>query len=75
MKLTEKEIQNLEEQFPYLAESTLRKTYFEVLSSGNSVLVAENGELVEIFPDGSRKVIEQIEPDIFVKKGTKFQIV
>ena len=74
MKLTEKEIQNLEECFPYAAEHSVRQAYFEALSSGSSVLVVENSELVEVFPDGSRKVIEKIAPHISVKKGTKFEI-
>ncbi len=75
MKLTEKEIQNLEEQFPYIAEASARQAYWEALSSGSSVLVVENGDVVEVFPDGRRKIIEKVEPDIFIKKGTKFEIV
>ena len=74
MKLTEKEIQNLEEQFPYIAKSTARQACFNALSSGSSILTVENNEVVEVFPDGKRQVIKKIEPDIFVKKGTKFQI-
>lgn len=75
MKLTEKEIQNLEEQFPYIAEASARQAYWEALSSGSSVLVVENGEVVEVFPDGRREIIEKVEPDILIKKGTKFEIV
>lgn len=74
MKLTEKEIQNLEEQFPYIAEASARQAYWEALSSGSSVLVVENNEVVEVFPDGSRKIIEKVESDISIKKGTKFKI-
>jgi plasmid stabilization system protein ParE len=74
IKLTEKEIQNLEEQFPYIAEASARQAYFDALSSGSSVLMVENSKLVEVFPDGSRKVIEKIAPHILVKKGTKFEI-
>ncbi|NDA91376.1 MAG: hypothetical protein EBY20_10870, partial [Alphaproteobacteria bacterium] len=64
MKLTEKEIQNLEKEIPNLADTAFRQAYFNALSSGSSVLIVENNELVEIFPDGSRKVIKKNEPDI-----------
>jgi len=74
MKLTEKEIQNLEEQFPYIAETAARQAYFNALSSGHSVLVSEDAKLVEVFPDGNRKIIGQVEPRISIKKGTKFEI-
>lgn len=72
--LKEKEIQNLEEQFPYIAETSVKQAYFNALASGNSVLVVENGELVEIFPSGEKKVIRKIEPHILVKKGTQLKI-
>jgi hypothetical protein len=74
MKLTEKEIQNLEEQFPYIAEASARQAYWEALSSGSSVLVVENEEVVEVFPNGRRVAIQKIEPRISIKKGTKFEI-
>lgn len=73
--LTEAEIQNLEEQFPYVAETSIKQAYFNALSSGNSVLVVENDELVEVFPSGEEKVIKKIAPRIDVKKGTRFKIV
>ncbi|MBU6141104.1 MAG: hypothetical protein KGP29_06095 [Proteobacteria bacterium] len=70
--LTEREIQNLEEQFPYFAETSIRQAFFDALSSGNSVLIVENGELVEVFPDGEKKRIRKMEPRVSVVKGTRF---
>jgi len=74
MKLKEKEIQNLEEQIPLVAEVSAKQAYLETLAFGRSVLVAENDEIVQIFPDGSRVFIQKIEPPIQIKKGTKFEI-
>ncbi len=75
MKLTEKEIQNLEKEIPNLADTAFRQAYFNALSSGSSVLIVENNELVEVFPDGSRKVIKKNEPDILFKDKISFKIL
>lgn len=39
-----------------------RKAIDEALASGSSVLIARNGFLVEIFPDGTEKTIKQLPP-------------
>ena len=75
MKLTEKEIQNLEKEIPNLADTAFRQAYFNALSSGSSVLIVENNELVEVFPDGSRKVIKKNEPDILFKDKISIFVV
>ena len=75
MKLTEKEIQNLEKEIPNLADTAFRQAYFNALSSGSSVLIVENNELVEVFPDCSRKVIKKNEPDILFKDKISFKIL
>lgn len=74
MKLTEKEIQNLEEKFPYIAQTSAKQAQWETLSSGSSVLMVEDGEIIEMFPDGRKVLIKKIEPHISLKKGTKFEI-
>lgn len=68
-KLTESEIQNLEEQFPYIAETSVKQAYFDALSSGNSVLIVENNNLIEVFPDGTKKIIKEMAPRVMVQKG------
>ena len=57
---TDKELDFLENHIPDLAQSALKQAYVDTLSSGNSVLEAIDGKLVEIFPDGTKK-IEEIE--------------
>jgi hypothetical protein len=74
-KLTEKEIQNLEKEIPNLADTAFRQAYFNALSSGSSVLIVENNELIEVFPDGSKKVIKKNEPDILFQDKISFKIL
>ncbi len=64
MKLTEKEIDFLEQQIPELAALATRKAYWDALSNGLSVTIAEDGKLIEVFPDGSKKFIKNIPPRI-----------
>jgi hypothetical protein len=60
MELSEKAIDYLETPIPELAELALKKAYWQTLASGNSVTVLENDEIVEISPEGIRKVIKKI---------------
>ena len=74
MKLTEKEIQDLEEQIPYVAEVSAREAYSSTLALGHTVLIIEDGKLIQVFPDGNKVFIENVEPKIKIQKGIKFQI-
>jgi hypothetical protein len=62
MSMTEERMQFLEEQIPYLAEAAFKQAYLQALASGSSVLISEEDALVEVFPDGSRKVLKQLKP-------------
>jgi hypothetical protein len=61
--LTEKELDFLEAHIPALADNAFKKAYLDALSSGKSVLEAIDGKIVEIFPDGTKKIIKKIPPD------------
>jgi hypothetical protein len=69
-KLDEKTIDHLEAHIPELAEAAAKQAYWQTLASGSSVLIAENGELTEVFPDGKKKSVVKIEPFVKVRKGT-----
>lgn len=71
MTLNEKELDYLEAHIPELAAVAFKQAYWAALASGNSVLMSENDHLVEIFPDGSRKVIKPLPPRISVTPGQK----
>ena len=66
--LTEQELDFLEQQIPILAETAMRQAYWQTLTSGNSVMIAENGFLVEVSPNGSRKVVKEIGKPVKVTK-------
>jgi hypothetical protein len=61
MVLSEENIDFLENQIPELAELALQQAYWQTLSSGNVVTVLENNEIIEISPDGKRRVIRAIK--------------
>ncbi len=73
MEDNEKVIDYLEEQIPQLAAAATKIAYWQALASGNSVLISENGELVEVFPNGTRQLIQKTEPNLKAKKR-KFTI-
>lgn len=60
---TEKELDFLEAHIPSLAESAFKKAYLDALSNGKSVLEAIEGKIIEVFPDGTQKIIKQIATD------------
>ena len=61
MKDNEKVIDYLEQHIPELAAAAIKIAYWQALASGSSVLISENGEIVEVFPDGTRKFIQKTE--------------
>ena len=66
--LTDQELDFLEQQIPILAETAMKQAYWQTLTSGNSVMIAENGFLVEVSPNGSRKVVKEIGKPVKVTK-------
>jgi hypothetical protein len=68
MELTEEAITYLEERIPEMAERATRQAFLETLARGESVLIAEGGYIVKVFPDGTRKVIKKIAPHHIVSK-------
>ena len=67
--MSEAEMTKLEDEFPALAAEATRQAYAEALTVG-SVLVAEDGALVEVFPDGRRVFVKALPPRVKVQPGT-----
>lgn len=61
MALTEKALDYLEQQIPELAEQATRQAYWQTLASGDSAVVVEDGNIVEVHPDGSKTIIKPIQ--------------
>jgi len=66
--LTEQELDFLEQQIPILAEMAMQQAYWQTLNSGDKVMIAENGFLIEVSPDGSRRVVKEIGKRMKVTK-------
>jgi hypothetical protein len=64
----------LEEHIPEQAEMALKQAYWRALASGSSVLMSENGALIEVHPDGTKKIIKQIPPPTPVILGQRLEI-
>ena len=70
----EASMQFLQDHIPELADVAFKQAYWQALANGKSVLKVEQGEIIEIFPDGSHKVIKQITPLIPVPLTNKKRI-
>lgn len=74
MTLSEEAMSYLEEHIPELANVAFKQAYWAALASGSSVLVSENGKLVEVFPDGRHKFIKHLAPSVSVNPGQRLEI-
>ena len=71
MELNDKMIDYLEEYLPELMATATKQAYWQTLESGQSVLIAESGHLVEVFPDGSKKNIREIAKPLSATIGER----
>jgi hypothetical protein len=70
----EEELDLLEKQFIAHSGCAFREACLKTLASGLPVTVSENGWVVEISPDGSRRKIKELEPPTRAKIGEKIRI-
>ncbi len=72
--ISENEFELMDKTILKMMQTAVKKAYQDALSSGSSVLISENGEIVEVLPDRTRKFVRKIEPRIKIKKGTIIKI-
>jgi hypothetical protein len=72
MALSEEAMSYLEEHIPELADAAFTQAYWAALASGSSVLVSENGKLVEVFPDGTKKFIKDLPSPTRATPGQRY---
>ena len=65
----ENHILAMENQFPAVSGSAFAAARRQVLASGQSVLQSEAGVIYEVFPDGRRKRVKDIEPPTPIPLG------
>ena len=62
MNISEKALNYLENHIPELALAATKQAFWQALASGSSVLISQDGCIVEIFPDGTTKIVEKNKP-------------
>lgn len=72
---SEEEIERLEEEFPLLAGLAFANARAQALAAGHSVVETGPGNVIrEVFPDGSQRVVGQVEPPTTVQIGETFRL-
>lgn len=66
MELKEESLRYLEEHMPEFFAAAVTQAYWGSLAEGHSVVRRDGNDLVEIAPDGSRRVIKPLPPMIKV---------
>ena len=74
MPMSEKQMRVLEEGIPELGRKAVASAYAQALSSGHPVTVSLEGHVVEIHPDGTRKVLKKLPPKVAVERGRRLKI-
>lgn len=67
--LDEAAIEFLETQIPAQAQAATQAARWNALTRGHKVVCAQGDELCEISPDGSQRVLKQLEPNIVLPTG------
>ncbi len=72
--MSEETVIQLEARVPALSGAAFDGARDRVLASGQSVLQSEEGVLYELFPDGRKVSLRNIEPPHRVMSGQRFTI-
>lgn len=72
--IDEQQLEQRERECPAASGAAFSRAYEQALQNGLSVVVSENGKIVEIFPDGQRKFIKSITLPTPDKPGRKIRI-
>jgi hypothetical protein len=70
--LSDQDIQQLENHFPAVSGSAFAAARQRVLDSGQSVVQSQDGTIYEVFPDGHRVAVKQVEPPSHFASGSVF---
>lgn len=69
--LDETAMQALEAHIPELAETAVRRAYYQALSTDGKVIEAVDGRLVETSADGQQRVIRTLKAPLPVRPGLR----
>lgn len=63
--ISEESVFKLEESFPQLAAEAFNDAHKKALQAGLSVLISEGDKVYEVFPDGKKILVKNIEPPTY----------
>lgn len=69
--LDETAMQALEARIPELAETAVRRAYYQALSTDGKVVEAIDGRLVETTADGQQRLIRTLKAPLLVQAGLR----
>ena len=72
--MSDKDIQKLESHFPTVSGQAFAEARELVLASGQSVFQTEDSFIFEVFPDGHKRLVKEIEPPVYLASGSMFTI-
>ena len=72
--MSDQDIQRLESQFPSASGSAFAAARKQAIAAGQSVLESKQGVIYEVFPDGHRRRVKEIEPPTQFSSGYKVTI-
>lgn len=72
--MTSKRSTELNIEITKLAGIATQKAYKQALLSGNTVVVADGPDLVEVLPDKTKRVIKHVSPALVMTKGQIIEI-
>lgn len=70
-ELSEEEMLYLEAMIPELAQAAFKLAEAKALTTSGKVVKVANGKLIELYADGSTRVLKDIAPPLSVIPGTK----
>ena len=73
-RMNEKTIQFLEDHIPEIAQAAVTQAYWMALASGYKVMQVEGDKLIEISPDGTKRIVKSLTPTTSIKIGQKLKI-
>ena len=71
MTHNEQTIDFLENYIPEIAEIATQQAFWEALNSGNGVVIAQDGFIIELFSDGTKNILGELPTQLNVVKGQK----
>lgn len=70
-ELSEEEMLYLEAMIPELAQAAFKLAEAQALTTSGKVVKVANGKLIELYADGSTRVLKEIAPPMPLIPGTK----